>query len=408
MDFLKENFMKLMKNIYFYGNKYYEEKKDFYELILKINENNGIFCKHKWISKNLLQLIFLLLLFTLIWFLITIINNVYNYLKLTSFLYMKDNSRLIDSPLFIQLKNVYYFNDYFSIDMSFLIFIITPLIILAELWILKYGLDKYSKYRNVFIYTEWFCYLIIIFGIIYYLLIYKDLITLGARLNTANNIIYNNINADFINSQKICNYLNKKTEFDYEFVYGKCNDIRNNIAISKLYNYIKSITKEIQQNIAPIANIDVEKFKTLKDKNGILYKDKITSALFTFQLVKYYIDNDLIEEAKDFFSAYNLLYLNKINLLRKKINPILYLRFDNLIVFNNTFQYNKKMADSFGQNKEIYNYIYGEINKIQNTIQNVVVDIYNICSYKLISVYVYYLIVFLLLIIFIIIYISYN
>jgi len=408
MDYLKENFMKLMKNIYFYGNKYYEEKKDFYELILKINENNGIFCKHKWISKNLLQLIFLLLLFTLIWFLITIINNVYNYLKLTSFLYMKDNARLIDSPLFIQLKNVYYFNDYFSIDMSFLIFIITPLIILAELWILKYGLEKNSKYREVFSYTEWFCYLIIIFGVIYYLIIYKDLTALGTRLNTANNIIYNNINADFINSQKICNYLNKKTEFDYEFVYGKCNDIRNNIAISKLYNYIKSITKEIQQNIAPIANIDVEKFKTLKDKYGILYKDKITSALFTFQLVKYYIDNDLIEEAKDFFSAYNLLYLNKINLLRKKINPILYLRFDNLIVFNNTFQYNTKMADSFGQNKKIYNYIYGEINKIQNTIQNVVVDIYNICSYKLISVYVYYLIVFLLFIIFIIIYISYN
>ncbi len=408
MDFLKEKFYELMKKIYYYGNKYYEEKKDFYDIIMNINEQKGIFCERKWIGKYLLQFVFFLLIFSFLWLIVDTIINLYNYLKLTSFLYMKENARLIDSPLFIQLKNLYYFNDYFSIDIIFLIFVTTPIFILIKIWILEYGLDKNSSYKKTFSYAKWYCYLIMIFGILYYLMVYKELTSLGARINTANNIIYNNINADFINSQKICNYLHKKTEFDYEFVYGKCNDIRNNIAITKLYNYIKSTTKEIQQNIAPISNIDVEKFKTLKDKNGKLYKDKIISALFTFQLVKYYIDNDLIEEAKDFFSAYNIIYLNKINVLRKKINPILYLRFDDLMVFSNTFQYNKNMADSFGGNKEIYNYIYSEINKIQNTIQNVVVDIYNICSYKLISVYAYYFIMFLILIIFIIIYILYN
>lgn len=408
MEFLKQNFYELIKNIYYYANKYYEEKKDFYDVVIKINEQSGIFCKHKWIGKYLLQLVFFLLLFSFLWLIVDTIINLYNYLKLTSFLYMKDNARLIDSPLFIQLKNLYYLNDYFSIDIIFLIFVTTPIFILIKLYILEYGFDKDSKYRKTFSYAKWYCYLIMIFGILYYLMVYKELTALGARINTANNIIYNNINADFINSQKICNYLHKKTEFDYEFVYGKCNDIRNNIAISKLYNYIKSITKEIQQNIAPIANIDVEKFKTLKDKNGKLYKDKIITALFTFQLVKYYVDNDLIDEAKDFFAAYNIFYLNKINILRKKINPILYLRFDNLIIFNNTFQYNKNMENSFGGNKDIYNYIYSEINKIQNTIQNVVVDIYNICSYKLISVYAYYFIMFLILIIFVIIYILYN
>jgi hypothetical protein len=408
MDFLKEKFYELMKKIYYYGNKYYEEKKDFYDIIMNINEQKGIFCQHKWIGKYLLQFVFFLLIFSFLWLIVDTIINLYNYLKLTSFLYMKENARLIDSPLFIQLKNLYYFNDYFSIDIIFLIFVTTPIFILIKIWILEYGLDKNSSYKKTFSYAKWYCYLIMIFGILYYLMVYKELTSLGARINTANNIIYNNINADFINSQKICNYLHKKTEFDYEFVYGKCNDIRNNIGITKLYNYIKSTTKEIQQNIAPISNIDVEKFKTLKDKNGKLYKDKIISALFTFQLVKYYIDNDLIEEAKDFFAAYNIIYLNKINVLRKKINPILYLRFDDLMVFSNTFQYNKNMADSFGGNKEIYNYIYSEINKIQNTIQNVVVDIYNICSYKLISVYAYYFIMFLILIIFIIIYILYN
>lgn len=408
MEFLKQKFMDLMKNIYYYANKYYQEKKEFHDIIIAINKQKGIFCDHKWIGEYLLEIVFFLLIFSFLWLLVDTIINLYHYLKLTSFLYIKENPRLIDSPLFTQLKNLYYFNDYFSIDIIFLIFVTTPIFILVKLYILEYGIDKNGKYKNTFIYAKWYCYLIMIIGLFYYIMVYKELTSLGARINTANNIIYNNINADFINSQKICNYLHKKSQFDYEFVYGKCNDIRNNIAMSKLYNYIKSVTKDIQQNIAPIANIDVEKFKTLTDKNGKLYKDKIITALFTFQLVKYYVDNDLIDEAKDFFAAYNIIYLNKINVLRKKINPILFLRFDNLIIFNNSFQYNKNMADSFGGNKDIYNYIHAEINKIENTIQNVVVDIYNICSYKLISVYAYYFIMFLILIIFVIIYIYNN
>ena len=43
MDFLKEKFYELMKKIYYYGNKYYEEKKDFYDIIMNINEQKGIF-----------------------------------------------------------------------------------------------------------------------------------------------------------------------------------------------------------------------------------------------------------------------------------------------------------------------------------------------------------------------------
>jgi len=407
MEFIKQKLYLFLSIIYQSINKYYEEKKEFYDIIIDINDKVGIFCNHKWIGKNILNIIFLLLIFSLLWLIIEILINVYNYFKLTSFLYIKENPRLIDSPLFIQIQKLYYFNNYFSIDILFLIFIITPILILIKLFILEYGFDKDSKYLNTFKYIKIFCYLIFIIGIIYYLIIYKHITALGIRINTANNIIYNNINADFINSEKICNYLHKKTQFDHNFVYGKCNDIRNNISINKLYNYIKKITNEIHENIAPISNIDIDMFKTLKDKNGILYKDKIISALFTYQLVKYYIDNDLIEEAKDFFATYNIFYLKNINLLRKKINPILYLRFDDLIIFNKIFEYNKKMANSFGDNKDIYNYIYSEINNIQNIIQNIVIDIYNICSYKLISVYAYYFIIFLILLTFIIIYIYY-
>jgi hypothetical protein len=386
---------------------YYNEKKEFYDTVIEVNKIKGIFCERKWIGEIILKIVFLLLIFSFFWLLVDTIYNLYIYLKMSSFLMVKSNPRLDDNPLFIQIKKLTYFNSYFSIDLLFLIFATTPIFILIKLWILELGLQGIDKFKNTFQYTKWYCYLIMIFAVIYYLIVYKNITALGKRVNVINTIIYNNINADFINSQKICNYLKKKSEYDYEFVYGKCNDIRNNISINKLYNYIKKLTLEIQQNIAPIGNISIEKFKLLKDKNGKLYKDKIISAFFTFQLVKYFINNDLIDEAKNFFATYNILYLSKIDLLRNKINPILYLRYDNLILFNDTFEYNSQMANSFGNNKNIYNYVYNEVNKNQNTIQNLVLEIYNICSYKLLSVYLYYFIMFLILVIFIIVYIYY-
>ena len=63
------------------------------------------------------------------------------------------------------------------------------------------------------------------------------------------------------------------------------------------------------------------------------------------------------------------------------------------------------MTISFGNNKEIYNYIYKEYNIIQTNVQNIVIDIYNICSYKLISIYVYYIIIFVIFVLIVIYYI---
>jgi hypothetical protein len=45
-----------------------------------------------------------------------------------------------------------------------------------------------------------------------------------------------------------------------------------------------------------------------------------------------------------------------------------------------------------------------EYNKIQNQIQNIVVDVYDICNTKLISVYVYYFLLLIIIIILIIFY----
>ena len=121
------------------------------------------------------------------------------------------------------------------------------------------------------------------------------------------------------------------------------------------------------------------------------------------------MDNDLHEEAKNFFSAFNLLYLQKTtNIMRTRINPVLYLRYDDLIIFNKMLDYNLQMENSFGGNKDLYNYVYKEYNAIQNNVQNIVIDIYNICSYKLISIYVYYFIIFIILIMLVLYYIYNN
>jgi hypothetical protein len=362
---------------------YYNEKKDFFANIIKNNKYNALFCKlHPLLSEYVLKGLIYILIISLLWLLYDILYNVYLYFKLSIYLYFKNDKRLIDSPLFKQITHIYYFNDYFSIDYMFFLFATTPLFILLKLYVMELENNGVS----VFNYTKILNYAIMIVAVIYYILIYRNISNLGKRINTINNIIYNNINSDFIYSQKFCNYLNKHNDYDYDFIYGKCNDLNKNIGISKLYNYIQKEILDITQTIAPIQNITIDKFKELRDKNGKLYKDKLISALFTYQIIKYYMDNDLHEEAKDFFSTFNLLYLNKTtNIMRTRINPILYLRYDDLIIFNKLYEYNENMETSFGGNKDLYNYVYKEYNIIQNNVQNIVIDIYNICSYKLYS-----------------------
>ena len=392
-------FQLIMKALYKLFYEYYNEKQEFFKKV--INDNPSFCPDNKKLSDYTYYIIIGFLIISVIWLIYDIILNVYNYFQLSIFFYFKNDKQLIDSPLFKQITHIYYFNDYFSIDYMFLLFATTPIFILIKLYLLENHISDNTKFKHIKILN----YAILIVGIIYFILIYKNISNLGKRINTINNLIYNNINSDFIHSEKFCNYLNKTTDYDYDFIYGKCNNLNANIGIAKLYNYIQKITVDITQNVAPIQNITIEKFKELKDKNGKLYKDKIISALFTYQIVTYYMDNDLHKEAKDFFSAFNLLYLqNTTNLMRTRINPILYLRYDDLIVFNKMFEYNSEMDTSFGGNKDIYNYIYKEYNIIQNNVQNIVIDIYNICSYKLISIYVYYFIILIILIILVIFY----
>jgi hypothetical protein len=102
------------------------------------------------------------------------------------------------------------------------------------------------------------------------------------------------------------------------------------------------------------------------------------------------VDSDLIEEAKNFFSAFNMIYTPNLQIIKKKINPLLYLKIDNIIIFDNIYLFEGELKESFYENKELFEYIKFEYNKIQSQIQNMVVDIYDICSTKLMSIYVYY------------------
>lgn len=398
-------YLTIIKPLTIIANNYYKEKENFFEVLINKGSNTPFFCENKKFSEYGIYLLILLFVITMLWLYYDIITNVYKYYQLSIYFYFKDNKRLVDSPLFAQIKNLWYVNDYFSIDFMFLLFISTPIFVLLKL----YAFERISGIKGIFQSISNLNWLILIIGIIYFIFAYKSLANLGTRVNTLNSLIYNNINVEFINSEKFCNYLLKKSAYDYDFKYGKCNDLNKSAGISKLYNYIKQQTIDIGQTIAPIENITIDNFKIMRDKNGVLYKDKIIAAFFTFQLIKYYIDNGLEEEAKDFFSTFNLLYLKKTgNFLRTRINPILYMRYNQIIINERILEYNNSMDISFGGNKDIYNYIYKEYNTIQTNVQNLVVDIYNICSYKLISVYIYYNIIFIILLFMIIYYIYSN
>lgn len=377
------------------------------ELLKEALKKKPFFCKNiEIIDKIVIIVLWLFLVSSLIWMFYEIFINMYLYFKLTSYIYFKDgNPKFADSPLFKQLENMFYLNDYFSIDYILITFVITAIFVIVKLYIFKKILneDKYH-YRYIIL----FCYISIGLAFIYYILNYIYIINIGKGLNAINRIFYTNINTDFINNKKICNFLDKKNEFDNNFVYGKCNDLKKNISITRLYEYIKSIFDDISRNHSPANDINNKKFKTLTDKNGVLYKDKIISALFTFQILKYFVDNDLLEEAKDFFSAFNIIYTPNIQIIKKKINPILYLKIDNLMIFDNTYIFEGELKESFYENKEIFEFIKFEYNKIQNQIQNIVINIYDICNTKLMSIYVYYFTLFIIILILILIHLYFK
>ena len=385
-------YIKPLIDIYFY--KYFGEKQVFINQMISILKNKAKEQATKsTIDKKICDIIYIIYYLSLFFiFLILIIVilyliyiNTYFSLNATFAKMIKNQIRLEELPEFNQLKNIIYITDNFSFDITLIIFIIIICIIIYFAYYFIYTLEIEEVYKELNILLPFFA-IIIIVGIVYFIYNFNYMNLVSRRSKNLLELIYKNINLNFINSQGICNYISKKNKFDDYFVAGKCNDIKYNFNQTKLYNYITELMNSAYNKDN---SLTLEKFKTLKDENGISYTDKISSAFFTFVLIRYFIDNNLLNEAKDLFSTYNLIKMK----LAPKINPILYLNYESILftsknelIYNN----NPNMQKAFNKNKDIYNYIYNDYYNKISLIQELIVDIYNLCKYKMISVYDYY------------------
>jgi hypothetical protein len=387
---------------YFYGK--IEFAKNIISIInLKaISKLTGTDSKCYWIYKLYYLILLLIMLLAFIWIIYDIIAKNYYFITANFNLLLKDNISLKDIPEFYQISNIMYFTDIFSIDIGIMIFIGIIAISIAIIYFF------HTQMNITEIYTEFNLFILVLvisfsLGIIFIIYNFNNLNLLSRRNNNIIQIIYKNINIQFINNQVLCNYLHKNSIFDDYFSSGKCNDIRNLFTQQKLYSYISGIMNEIYSNNNN--NITGESFKVLKDNNGILYKDRLSSAFFTFSLIHYYIDNNLVNEAKEFFSTFNLIKLQ----FKPRINPILNLSYDSILMKSIDLSYTiPEMQMAFNENQEIYNLVYNDFYNINSTIQNIIADIYNICKYKMLCIYYYYLIIFILMILVIVYYFIKN
>jgi hypothetical protein len=382
-------------NIFLIIVDYLNKKKillnDIYNLLSKdTNDECGFY--------NKIFIIIVIIIFFFSFFYIIYNTYAYNYFFANSLVkrLFSNQLKLRDIPEFYQIQNIIYINDYFSLDLSLIFFVIAALIIyksanyLDSQIILKDLVEKFTVNFNLFII---FSIIIIITGVIYYIINYNNLINVSKRNNLLIKFIHENINKDYINSQKICNYTNKKDILDANFKLNKCNDLELNFNPDTLYKYVKNIMNEIYNNDNQIT---LEKFKMLKDKNGVFYKDKIVSAFYTYSLMYYYVSNNLYDDARELFSKFN-----------HSINPILDLNYESVLLNKpDIFNYNTNtlIQVAFNYNKDIYYFIYNEYYNISSKIQNLIVDIYNLCKYRMISVYLYYCVILIIMLLIIIYY----
>jgi hypothetical protein len=389
---LKElyKYIKPIIDIYFY--KYFGEKREFIlEMIKLFNDKALTDAKDdttgrcELINKIYYYVLFTIFILLIVWILYDTIKKNYRSLSYKIGLFMKDQIKLRDMLEFKQIENIIYFTDNFSLNIDLVIYLLLILLILYIAYRYQYVFEFKQVYKefNMFIPV---LITILILGIIYFIYNYTFLNLLSRRTHNLKDVIYKNINIEFINNHNICNYIQKKDKFDDYFEYGKCNDIKYNFNQNKLYTYINDVINEIYNSDN---DITLEKFKSLKDKNGVLYKNKLSSAFYTFILIRYYIDNNLLDDAKELFSTYNLMSF------LPRINPVLSLNYDSLI-FSSSNSLNfetAKMKKAFNNNRDIYNYVYNDFYNNNSTVQELIIDIYNICKYKMISLYDYYLLI---------------
>lgn len=405
MSFAKlYEYIKPLVDIYIY--KYFGEKKNFFFEMLKLLEIKAMENAKKvnvlkyetceMLYKLYYYLVFLIFILLIIWILYDTFYKNFTAFSYNIGLLVKDQIRLNDILAFKQIEHLFYINDGFSFDYMLFIYLFIIILIIAIAYYFIFIL-KISEVYNEFNLLLPLLLFIISAGIFYFIYNYTFINLLSKRANTLKNLFYDNINIEFIKNYQLCNYSHKKDKFDDYFIIDKCNDIKTNFNLNKLFSYLTDVMNEIYNKDNEIT---LEKFKVLRDKNDVLYKDKMSSAFFTFIIIRYYIDNNLIEDAKELFS------INNLSSIIRRINPILLLNYDSLL-FSSSYGLTYDMPNmqkAFSNNKDIYNYVYNDFYNNNSQIQEIIVDIYNICKYKMISIYNYYVLIGIIIICIIIYY----
>ena len=244
----------------------------------------------------------------------------------------------------------------------------------------------------------------------YYFYNYNNIINISSNNNMMMKLIYNNINADYLNLY-ICNYFNNSDITDIYFIYGQCN-FKSNYNNNKITDYIFSLITQIDSNPNTRVNtLSYDDFIKLKDSNGNNYYNKIKSAMLTDTILQYFISNNAYNNLARFFSITNTTNTNFLDDIYKyHLNPFVYLSSNNLTFLQSKYTYNESFQTTFHNNSNIFYQLLQDYNNLEYSITNIMVNIYNICSYNMISIYTFYLLLFIIMIIFIIVYfvIIYN
>lgn len=397
MEHLKEiinKFKTIITNIYI-------NEKNFFVGIQEFDKNDD--------AKYCLLIIIILMYIVII---ATIFNyNIINFYKylINQFLNsLRINSSLINYPEYSQILKLFHINDSISFNISaimYFILLLTIFLIIVYIW---YSYNDFYNNESIIYITIWSL-LGTILMLTYIIINFYRTIELSNKNNLMIDLLYKHISYDYLDKTNICNY-NAKPDVNSikSFSLGKCNDLNSNNSI--LISYIKDIIGELQSNYSiNIINItSINDFKSYVDANGISYYNKIIDVLFTNTLINYFIKNNLINEAADFFSKKNLKksYINKFFNTNNYINPITYIRFNDLALFESNYNYNN--FNSAISNKIIFYNIIQDYNKLQDNISNIITDVINICQYKLTPPDYYYNYITYILIIMLIVYIISN
>lgn len=368
-----------------------EFNKPILEDVIKEDNNAGLGCS----DIKILILIIAVFLLVLYIFISNVVLSLY-YIYYNSTNVLRDNPSLSIIPHFNQIQNLQYITSYFSLDkniFNYTIILIVIIVILLYLYnrefINKDGFKSYFKFTGI--YTI----LVLAIVIIYIIYSYGENVKLSNMVYSTNNMIYDNLNKEYINI--VCNYKN---------INKVCNNFKINYSSGLFNSYMISLRNEIElSKKLSLKDISIDDFKGLRDKNNVLYIDKYVSAFFTKIIIKYFIDNNLVEESKEYFSLNNLS--DTKGYFNNRINIILYLKINNISLLESNFIYNQDMQNIL-PNIKIYYEILKEYLKLESTISNNINDIYNICKYKIINVYLYYVLIFVISIILIVLYIVNN